>query len=318
MPENDKKSLLPLLDDFLLNLKVNNYSLETIYNYERDLQVFEDFLSDNQLDFDKLSKRDILNYKALLTSIDRKTAINKDEAHVRLNAYSINRMLSVLRSYFKYLIEMDYPAPLPPDVIKMIKTIKKKPQVAELTEFIKIIEFPSRFEKKPEVALRNRAIFEVLFSTGLRISELVNLKMKQIDNEGRIFVLGKGKKERFVYLTPRANKHLQAYLITRKDDSPFVFVPYRGLNSDERDKKISPNYVQSKIKQYREILDINVPISPHSLRHGFATYLAESGANPAAIQILLGHESLDTTTRYVHASDLYAQKAHQKFHPLKE
>jgi site-specific recombinase XerD len=318
MPENDKKSLLPLLDDFLLNLKVNNYSLETIYNYERDLQVFEDFLSDNQLDFDKLSKRDILNYKALLTSIDRKTAINKDEAHVRLNAYSINRMLSVLRSYFKYLIEMDYPAPLPPDVIKMIKTIKKKPQVAELTEFIKIIEFPSRFEKKPEVALRNRAIFEVLFSTGLRISELVNLKIKQIDNEGRIFVLGKGKKERFVYLTPRSNKHLQAYLNTRKDDSPFVFVPYRGLNSDERDKKISPNYVQSKIKQYREILDINLPISPHSLRHGFATYLAESGANPAAIQILLGHESLDTTTRYVHASDLYAQKAHQKFHPLKD
>ena len=72
-----------------------------------------------------------------------------------------------------------------------------------------------------------------------------------------------------------------------------------------------------KIKHYRELLGINIPTSAHSLRHGFATYLAESGANPAAIQVLLGHESLDTTTRYVHASDLYAQKSHQKFHPLK-
>ena len=73
-----------------------------------------------------------------------------------------------------------------------------------------------------------------------------------------------------------------------------------------------------KIKKYRELLSINVPTSAHSLRHGFATYLAEQGANPAAIQILLGHESLDTTTRYVHASDKYAQDTHKKFHPLKD
>ncbi len=314
----DSTPNLPLLDDFLLNLKVNNYSLETIYNYERDLKVFEDFLTENGLEFSRLTKRDLLNYKAMLTSIDRKTAINKAEAQVKLNAYSINRMLSVLRSYFKYLIEMDFPVPLPPDVIKMIKTVKKKAQVAELTEFIKIIEFPSQFESKPQIALRNRAIMEVLFSTGLRISELVNLKVTQIDKEGRIFVLGKGKKERFVYLTPRANKHLRAYLDIRTDDSPYAFIPYRGSNADDKDRKISPNYVESKIKQYRELLDINLPISPHSLRHGFATYLAESGANAAAIQVLLGHESLDTTTRYVHASDLYAQKAHKQFHPLKD
>ncbi|MFA5023841.1 MAG: tyrosine-type recombinase/integrase [Patescibacteria group bacterium] len=309
---------LPLLEDFLLNLKVNNYSPETVYNYERDLKVFEDFLNENKINFPKLTKRDILNYKALLVSIDRKTA-NQELGQKRLNAYSINRMLSVLRSYLKYLIEMDYNSPLPPDVIKMIKTIKKKPQVAELNEFIKLIEFPSKIEKNKRVALRNRAMLEVLFSTGMRISELVNLKMAQIDKGGRIFVLGKGKKERFVYLTPRAFKILNTYLDTRVDDSPFAFIPYRGLNSPQlKDKKISPNYLQAKIKKYREILGINVPVSAHSLRHGFATYLAEAGANPAAIQVLLGHESLDTTTRYVHASDLYAQKTQQKFHPLKD
>jgi len=309
---------LPLLEDFLLNLKVNNYSPETIYNYERDLKVFEDFLSESKISFPALSKKDILTYKALLTSIDRKTA-RRVLGTKRLNAYSINRMLSVLRSYFKYLIEMDYASPLPPDVIKMIKTIKKKPQVAELGELVKLIEFPSQIEKDKRVAQRNRAMLEVLFSTGMRISELINLKINQVDKAGRIFVLGKGKKERFVYLTPRAAKILQAYFDSRVDDSPYAFIPYRGLNSpDLKNKKISTNYLQAKIKKYREILGINVPTSAHSLRHGFATYLAEAGANPAAIQVLLGHESLDTTTRYVHASDLYAQKTQKDFHPLKD
>lgn len=97
-----------------------------------------------------------------------------------------------------------------------------------------------------------------------------------------------------------------------------MFIPYRGKNVLKKDKKISPNYLQEKVKKYRELLDINIPISCHSIRHGFATYLAEQGANPAAIQILLGHESLNTTTRYVHASDRYAEKTHRQYHPLKK
>jgi site-specific recombinase XerD len=309
---------LPLLDDFLLNLKVNNYSPKTLYNYERDLKVFADFLVDAKLEFKSLNKKDILNYKAYLTSIDRPTA-NNNKSQKKLNPYSINRMLSVLRSYLKYLIDMDFSSPISPEMIKMTKTVKKKPQVAELEEIVKLIESPTKFEKDKIIGLRNRAMLEVLFSTGLRISELINLKIKQIDKAGRIFVLGKGKKERFVYLTPRALTILDKYFQTRQDDSPYAFIPYRGLNSpDKKNKKISPNYLQAKIKQYREILGINVPTSAHSLRHGFATYLAEAGANPAAIQVLLGHESLDTTTRYVHASDLYAQKIQKKFHPLKD
>ncbi len=311
---------LPLFDDFLLNLKVSNYSPKTLYNYERDLKVFEDFLVENKISFNKLSKKDILNFRANLASIDRQTA-NNHKGQVRLKPYSINRMLSVLRSYLKYLSDMDHNSPLTPDAIKLIKVAQKKSQVAEIEEIVKLIEFPSKIEKDKRVALRNRAILEVLFSTGLRISELINLKINQIDKSGRIFVLGKGRKERFVYLTPRALKHLKNYFDIRNDDCPFAFIPYRGLNSEkgkEKDKKISPNYLQAKIKRYRELLDINVPLSAHSLRHDFATYLAEAGANPAAIQVLLGHESLDTTTRYVHASDLYAQKMQEKFHPLKD
>lgn len=151
----------------------------------------------------------------------------------------------------------------------------------------------------------------------MRISEVCALSRSQIDGTGKIFIMGKGKKERFVYLTPRANHHLRAYLSTRRDKVPALFIPYSGPAVNKKERRISTNYLQAKIKEYRRRLQINLPISAHTLRHGFATYLAEGGASPVAIQILLGHESLDTTTKYVHASDRFAQKAHQKFHPLK-
>lgn len=311
------KCALEQIDDFLLSLQTNNYSPETVYNYERDLRVFEGFMNDMNFPFSKLDKKAIDRYKAYLNSIDRRTSV-EHQAGVKLRSYSINRMLSSLRAYLRYLIEVDLPTPLAPEAVKLVRTEKKHPQVAELHELVKLIESPTKLEKNKEVALRNRAMLEVLFATGLRISELVSLKRSQIDSTGRIFVMGKGKKERFAYLTPRATKHAESYLKTRSDVSPALFIPYRGENAGKTSRKISTNYLQMKIKQYREILRINVPTSAHSLRHGFATYLAESGANPAAIQVLLGHESLDTTTRYVHASDKYAESTHQKFHPLKE
>ncbi|MFC1622529.1 tyrosine-type recombinase/integrase [Patescibacteria group bacterium] len=311
------KSYLPHQEDYLLNLQTNNYSEETVYNYERDLLIFSNYLKKNNIIFEKISKKDVERFKAYLTSRDRQTANHSPSEH-KLLANSVNRILSAVRSYIRYLIDMDYKCSIAPESIKMLKTIKKHPQVAELNDLIRLIEFPSDFEKDKKIAIRNRAMLELLFSTGMRISELINLKINQVDQSGKIFILGKGKKERFVYLTPRASKYLDEYLKNRKSDSDYLFIPYRGLNASKGNKKISPNYLQMKIKKYREILRINVPTSAHSLRHGFATYLAESGANPAAIQVLLGHESLDTTTRYVHASDRYAEKMHQDFHPLKK
>lgn len=313
-----KKSQLPDIDDFLLNLQVNNLSQETVYNYERDLKVFENFLNDINTEFDDIDKKTILNYKAYLNSQDRKTPKDK-KGKKRLASFSMNRMLSALRSYLKYLIDADYKAPISPSEIKLVKTEKKHPRVGEFEEIIKLIESPTRFEKNKVVSLRNRAILETLFSTGMRISELISFKKDQINKTGRIFIRGKGKKERFVYLTPRAQKHIKNYLDVRGEiDSLYLFVPYRGKNVHQKDKKISPNYLEGKVKKYRELLGLNVPISVHGIRHAFATYLAESGASPVAIQILLGHESLDTTTRYVHASDRYAERIFKKYHPLKE
>jgi site-specific recombinase XerD len=311
--------MLNYLEDFLLHIQTNNYSPETLYNYERDLKTFENFLkSEVNLPFEKINKRIIEQYKAYLVSRDRKTALGQ-KTKKNLAAGSINRCLSSLRRYLKYLIKMDYKTPIAPQSIELLRTEKKHPRVSEFEEIIKLIESPIQFEKNKIVALRNRAILEMLFSTGMRISELINLKKNQIDKTGRIFIRGKGKKERFVYLTPRAQRHIKKYLEVRDGNgSPYLFLPYRGKNINKKDKKISPNYLQEKVKRYRELLGFNIPISCHSIRHAFATYLAESGANPAAIQILLGHESLDTTTRYVHASDRYAERIFRKYHPLKE
>lgn len=312
-----KHVALPYLDEFLLFLKTQNYSEETVYNYERDLKQLENFLSDENLTFEGLSKPLMNQYKAYLVSRDRKQPTTGLTAPRRLEPRSINRTLSTFRTFLKYLIDLDRPVPVPPDAIKLVKTDKKHGQVAELSELIKLIESPQKFETNEIVGLRNRAMLEVLLSTGMRISELVSLNKTQLDGTGRLFIRGKGKKERFVYLTDRASHWINVYLERREDAAPAMFAPLRGLNAGKTIRRVSTNYLQAKIKEYRERLRINVPTSAHSLRHGFATYLAENGANPAAIQILLGHESLDTTTRYVHASDKFAEDTHKKFHPAK-
>lgn len=312
------KNILPAFDDFILYLQTNNYSPETILNYERDLITFNKFITEDiSKPFSDLTKGDIESYKAYLLSNDRKTVMNEVSV-VRLQSGSVNRFLSSLRGYLKFLVFRDIPIPVIPESIRMVRKEKKHYKVAELQELISLIESPTKFESDPIVSTRNRAMLEVLFATGMRISELLSLDRQDIDNSGKIFIVGKGKKERFVYLTPRSLKHLKDYLILRQDNLPALFVPQKGRRKNTNDCRISTNYLQDKIKKYREKLGIIVPTSAHSLRHGFATYLAEQGASPVALQMLLGHESLNTTTRYINASDHFAQDEHKKFHPLAE
>jgi site-specific recombinase XerD len=306
-----------------------------------------------------------------------------------LSARSINRMLSALRSYLKFRIEWDLDVPIPPDGIKMIKTDKKVKKVAPLEELKKLIESPMEFEKDERVALRNRCMLEMLFATGMRISELIGLNIEQLNTHGRLYIKGKGKKERAVFMTPRAMVWLNKYLKLRleyaftdrskeeqpvsfdklfsdigiktedvkqretnsdnpisdglnlevfdtenrkyiklvedyrrtkflnKFDSPALFIPFVGVSSKKPNCRLSTNYFQEKIAEYRKRLGIQIPTSAHSLRHGFATYMAEDGASPVALQILLGHESLETTTKYVHASEKFAEETVKKNHPLK-
>lgn len=334
-----------------MNLENNNYSKQTVDNYRRDLEIFASFISYRRVEFPDVDKLLISEYKGFLrnqnyipilrkfkagkeiTDEDEKKSYTdiseKKKALYRgqLSGRSVNRMLSTLRSYLNFLVDIDEEVPISSSAIKLIKTEKKEKQVADLPDLIRLIESPMELEKNKILQLRNRAIMELLFSTGMRISEVVNLNRDQIrivNNkilDDRIYILGKGKKQRFVYLTPRAIDFLQEYLDQREDDYPAMFIPTKGTRRATGNPyvvRISQNYVQMKIADYRRQLGIIVPTSAHSLRHGFATYLAEEGANPAAIQKLLGHESLQTTTRYVHASDRFAEKAHRDFHPLQD
>lgn len=417
---------LPEQDRYLLELQNNNYSMQTVFNYARDLSILAIFLHFKKREFKDLNKEDVTLYKGYLRNGDHISDLDKfreecvkngskttknavtgskgsktidtDLSGVRtpsldpnfldnvykkvfgslgiygkpqnaasrsqsgLDARSVNRMLSAIRSYLKFRIDIDLEIPIPPDAIKLIKADKKKSQVAELDELIAMIEAPQQFEKDSEVAVRNRCMLELLFSTGMRISELINLNLDQINLDGKLFILGKGKKQRFVYMTPRSMMWLDRYLEVRlkyvntidretsvdheifktlaksenekykyiklvedfrksnfisKFSSPALFIPFTGRSSKKINTRVSTNHFQEKIAEYRRRLGILVPTSAHSLRHGFATYLAENGANPAAIQVLLGHESLNTTTRYVHASDKYAQEIHKEKHPLR-
>jgi site-specific recombinase XerD len=463
MLENIPK--LPEQDKYLLYLQNNSYSFLTIINYARDLAIFSVYLHFNGIDFLKVSKEDISNYKGYLKSgnhlkdLDRirreylnnglDTTESKGEAprgSVRggkdsrgmvtprdetetdvdvlnetdevyeddflakvyskvygslgildrplnsrarsdhgLDERSINRMLSALRSYLKFRINWDLEIPLPPDAVNMVKAVKKMKKVASFEDLVRLIESPMEFEKDEKVALRNRCMLEVLFASGMRISELISLDLDQLNTEGKIYITGKGRKERTIFLTPRAlgwiNKYLKLRLeyafsdrvkeeqpgvvdslyndlgIEKKDknmklretnseglnlevfdsenrkyislvenyrkneflkkfDSPALFIPLSGSRSRKANARISTNYFQEKIAEYRRRLGIQIPTSAHSLRHGFATYLAQQGASPAALQVLLGHESLDTTTRYIHASEKFAEETVRKNHPL--
>lgn len=298
---------LPFIKEFLTHIKANNYSRETLYNYERDLSTFSFFID---VPFQMLTKQTIEEFKAYLRSDVRKTATGLI-AGSDLSTASINRALIALRRYLSYLTDMDHPTPIVPSSIKLLRKETRVSPIIEMKEIVKVIESPTKLESDSMTALRNRAMLETLFASGMRISELLSLKRNQVESTGKVFVEGKGKKQRFIYLTERAKKHLVAYLNERSDNNPYLFVSAR-----DNEGSITANYLQIKMKRYREELGIVSVISAHSLRHAFATSMAENGASPVALQILLGHESLDTTTRYVHASDRYAEDAHKKFHPL--
>ncbi len=346
---------LPRLREYLLNLKNNNYSKETLDNYGRDLEIFSAFLFYIETPFEKIDKFSIIEFKGFLREqnyipilhkyqdtqglgeltqkdIDQsKTNVSELKKAMykgQLSDNSVNRMLSALRSYLSFLVDMDMIVPVSPTAIKMIKAEKKEKQVAEFDELVKLIECPEHFEEDPIVKIRNRAILELIFSTGMRISEVVNLNMDQLKltpdkkfMDNKLYIMGKGKKQRFVYLTERAILHLEHYFTLRSNEFPAVFLPTKGTRKATENPyivRLSQNYIQMKIKEYRIKLGINVPTSAHSLRHGFATYIAEKGANPAAIQKLLGHASLQTTSKYVHESDKFAERTHRDFHPLQE
>lgn len=349
--------MLPHKQDFLNYLLSNNYSDKTLFSYGRDLSAFESYLNLNQIQFSDISRQTVDNFKSVLrTSEHHKlfldAGLQRNRAEVPqdvseqnsrtvrrltktnsvsgLASKSINRMLSSLRKYLRYLIINDFDCPIPPDKVEFLRKEKKNIILAEYDELVKLIECPDTYEKKDFVKFRNRAFLELLFSTGMRISEACNMDIEQIAYydeasngfiiKDKAYVIGKGRKQRFVYITPRCQLFLRRYLDYRKKDPyPALFLPLSGTrinNSDTSVVRVSNFYFQRKILRYRKLLGITVKTTAHSFRHGFATFMAEKGANVVALQTLLGHESLSTTTKYLHTSEKLAEETHKDYHPL--
>ncbi|MGA2671102.1 MAG: tyrosine-type recombinase/integrase [Dehalococcoidia bacterium] len=310
--------MLPHIDDFLLNLEAGHYSPGTVCDYERYLEVFDHFLNESSVPFDKMNKQTIVSYKAYLASRGRNTAKPSNHGDKQLAPSTVNYKLIALRAYLRYLIDIDYPCPLAPEAVKSLKAVPKQPQVPELKDLIRLIEAPSPESNIME--LRDKAILETLFNTGLRVSELVSLSREQVDlARKRLGLKGKGEKIRIVFLSNTAAHWIGRYLQSRRDHFEPLFIRYSGevdtRKSGEK-MRLTVRSVQSIVTKYAKRCGLSITATPQTLRHCFATYVAEEGANPAALQILLGHESLDTTTRYVHASDKYAEETHRKYHPL--
>ena len=280
------------IEKFLRYLEIEkNASSHTILNYRLDLENFRDFLKEAQVgDVDYLFVR---KYLAQLKERN-------------LSARTVGRKLSSLRSFFRFLIKEGYIKVNPVDAITSPKQEKTLPKFLTEEDVVRLIEAPDRQTLK---GLRDHAILETLYSTGMRISELVSLTEEAVDFIGAtVRVLGKGKKERVVPIGERALRAIRNYLAKRKGVSRFIF-----LNKNK--KPLSARGFRKEMDKYIRLISLKEHISPHTLRHSFATHLLNRGADLRSVQELLGHANLSTTQIYTHLTTEKLKSVYEKAHP---
>jgi site-specific recombinase XerD len=227
-----------------------------------------------------------------------------------------NYHLIALRSFLKYCMKRDVPV-MSPEKIDLPKADSHSIKFLDRTDVDRLLNMP---EISKDEGLRDKAILEVLFSTGLRVSELTSLNREQINFESREFgVIGKGRRQRVVFLSDSAADWLKRYLDKREDELPPVFIRYAGKTPDESDRtgksiRLSPRSVQRLVEKYVKKARLPIKITPHGLRHSFATDLLSGGADLRAIQEMLGHKNVSTTQIYTHVTNPQLKKIHAQFH----
>lgn len=259
-------------------------SPKTVEAYLTDLKKLEQFLQDEHIDMRDATYEDLQTFSAGLHDLG-------------ICPRSQARILSGIRSFYRYLVLDDYIEGDPSELLESPQTGFHLPEVLTIEEIDNLI---NAIDLSTREGQRNRAILETLYSCGLRVSELCNLKLSELYlDQGFIKVEGKGNKQRLVPISPRAIHELQLYFMDRNmayikpEYEDFVFISKRGKN-------ISRIMVFHFIKELAERIQLQKNISPHTFRHSFATHLLEGGANLRAIQSMLGHESIGTTEIYTH------------------
>ncbi len=274
-----------------------NSSPHTVKNYRIDLREFSEFLKDK--DCKGVTYLDIRSFLALLKSRDYSKS-------------SISRKLACLRSFFKYLARENLLEVNPAAGIQTPKREKRLPQFLDPEEVIRLLEAPAKntWDEK-----RDRAILETLYSSGLRVSELVGLNQEDVDVFGGLVrVRGKGKKERIVPLGKMALKALQSYLEHKpaRDHRNAMKAP---LYLNRSGGRLTDRSIRRMIRKYSRRIALHKEVSPHTLRHSFATHMLDRGADLRSVQELLGHENLSTTQIYTHVTTKRLKEAYDAAHP---
>lgn len=284
------------VNNFYIYLEGKNYSYNTINSYKKDLNQFIDYCKD--INIKNIDYEFIRKYLHLL--YDKK-----------YSSKSISRHISSLKSFFKYLMLSDVINKNPMTLISNPKIEKKLPNYINHNDLEKILSIPDKTDK---LGLRNALILELLYSSGVRVSELVNIKLSDIDfSNKRILIFGKGSKERFVMYGSVCANLLNDYLnnsrnLLIKEETEYLFVNKFG-------KKITDRAIRMIIEDVIKKSSLKLKISPHTFRHTFATHLLNEGADLKIVQELLGHENISTTGIYTHVSNERLRKVYLDAHP---
>ncbi|MGA9269042.1 MAG: site-specific tyrosine recombinase XerD [Lutimonas sp.] len=290
------------LNDFKYFLKIERgLSENSVQAYGRDLQKFANFQEESTNNKGPIT----------VTEEDVREFIYRIEPDI--SARSQARLISGLRSFFDYLIFEDYRSDNPLDLVESPKLGRKLPDTLSEEDIDRIF---AQIDRSTPEGERNRAMLETLYSCGLRVSEMVGLKISDLFfEEGFIRVIGKGNKQRFVPVNDHIIRLIDNYrnLIRRglkvdRDYEDTLFLNRRG-------RQLSRNMVFMILKDLVQKAGIKKKVSPHTLRHSFATHLLENGADLRAIQQMLGHESITTTEIYMHVDRAHLKKVMEKFHP---
>ncbi|MGP6146207.1 site-specific tyrosine recombinase XerD [Jeotgalibaca sp. A122] len=291
-----------IIQEYLHHLRIEQgLAVNTVQSYKRDLNKYTSFLAAKKIaSFDAVVKADVKEYLTMLNA-------------EKLATSSISRMISALRQFHKYLVEEKVIKINPLDDLKLPKKKQNLPKSLSVNEVDHLLSTP---DTKTVLGLRDRAILEVLYATGLRVSELVTLTLSELHLDlGFIQTIGKGDKERLVPLGEEATYWVEAYLATSRPslakgraETPHLFLNFHG-------KGFSRQGIWKNLKKLVQEAGIHKNVSPHMLRHSFATHILENGADLRIVQELLGHSDISTTQIYTHISKERMVESYRQHHP---
>lgn len=268
------------IDNFLYFLKKElNYSDYTIKNYQLDLTDFFKYVSKSNIDFLNIKNTHVRGYLKYLDTCNLKNT-------------TISRRISALRTFYNYLLEKGF---VKSNIFLNIKNPKLEKKLPNYLNYTEIEELLASIDTRTDEGLERRLLIEMFYSTGCRVGEMVNVKISDIDFYNKtIKVMGKGSKERIVYYGDYASKYLEDYL-KNKDRKEYLFTNKRG-------EKLTIEEVEYIVRDIMKHISIKTHVTPHTLRHTFATHLLNNGADIRTVQELLGHANLSTTGIYTHVS----------------